>query len=563
MFSPSIFDARDILSFAPGANTSDTLIGGVHFNKTALDFWNYTLYTNGTLSNGSRCLLTFEPYTPALVFPNGTFLNSTSCYHPVYGIGTRAGVGIGFAIAFGLTLVAIMVNLNKHGSMYLPVEKRFVPIGRRWQWYWAIFVVGAALISLLTNVDVDRYYLPEIPIILNVFFWYLMQMGTMALVWEAVRHWGSWMERQFIDPNPFVLPQDDRRGMFEFWLPLVFYLFLWLNFFMIVPRNWGPIEHQRYPEQALTVAKPSSQDIRFKIGAFFLVVCLAITLVSLWHSIKHYCPRNRGFINRGLGLFRFTPARFMLLLPLAGCVVGYQILVTFSWANSPLNLRPNVLAMYLGGYAPSLLIIIINCIWGFATPNEDRALQAQRRARGEEINRELGISRKPAWWRPNDPGAERMRDRIARNVREVGGGRATAKTFAERNAQIVAESGPALNPDGEIVEMRSMGRSEQHPGMGSRMVIPVIPVGQGKSDRRKAERVQAAAAGLLFPGTSISVDRVKDLMKDGPPETDPPPYRDDASGRSGNSGDRVTRTNSTNSVSGPPQQVKSMLDIDG
>ncbi|KAH8903748.1 hypothetical protein BR93DRAFT_930901 [Coniochaeta sp. PMI_546] len=223
-----IFDARDVLQWTPGANVSDTLIGGVHFNKTALDFWNYTLYSNGTLSNGSWCILTFEPYTPALVFPNGSFVNVTWCYSPVNGIGTRASIGIGFAVAFGLTLISILVNLNKHGSIYLPVEKRFFPIGRRWQWYWGIFVCATALISLITNVDVDRYYLPELPIVLNVFFWYLMQMGTMALVWEAVRHWGSWMERQFIDPNPFILPQDDRRGKFEFWLPLVFYFFLWL-----------------------------------------------------------------------------------------------------------------------------------------------------------------------------------------------------------------------------------------------------------------------------------------------------------------------------------------------
>jgi hypothetical protein len=227
-FATGIFNAREVLPFAPGNNVSDTVIGGVHFNKTALDIWNYTLYSNGTLSNGSKCILTFEPYTPALVHPNGSFVNVTWCWHPVYSIGTRGGVGIGFAVAFGLTLLSILVNLNKHGSIFLPVEKRFYPIGRRWQWYWGIFVCATALISLLTNVDVDRYYLPELPIILNVFFWYLMQMGTVACVWEAVRHWGSWMERQFIDPNPFVLHQDDRRGRFEFFLPLVFYLFLWM-----------------------------------------------------------------------------------------------------------------------------------------------------------------------------------------------------------------------------------------------------------------------------------------------------------------------------------------------
>ena len=331
---------------------------------------------------------------------------------------------------------------------------------------------------------------------------------------------------------------------------------------MIVPRNWSAIMHQRYPEQSLTEARPSSQDGRFKAAAFCLVVCWLITAVSLWHSIKHYCPRNRGIVNRGLGLFRFTPPRFMLMLPLLAALVAYQALTTFSWPNTPLNVHPNILAMYLGGYAPSLLILWVNAVWGWATPNEDRALQAQRRARGEEINRELGLTRKPAWWRPNTGGDERMRDRIARNVREIGGGRATAKTFAERNAAIAAAT--PINPDnnddgGEVVEMRSMGRSDRHPGMGPRMVVPVGPP-RSRNERRRTEQVAAAAAQLLFPGTSISVDRVKELMQDGPPpEYKPPSYRDVA-GRPASVG-RSNSTATTDSLGASPVQVKSMLDI--
>ena len=223
-----VFDARGIIALPGGDNSSDTVIGNIHFNRTTLDHWNYTLYDNGTLSNGTWCLLTFQPYTPSLVLPNGTFVNVTWCWSPVNPIAERAKIGIGFAVAFAIGLALTLVCLNKHGRIYLPVEKRFWPIGRRWQWYWALFACAAALISLFTTIDVDRYYLPELPIILTSFFWFLMQMGAMAIVWEAVRHWGSWMERQFIDPDPFALPLDDRRSIIEFWVPLVFYLFLWL-----------------------------------------------------------------------------------------------------------------------------------------------------------------------------------------------------------------------------------------------------------------------------------------------------------------------------------------------
>ena len=225
----SVLNLRDVLPFPEGSNSSDTLFQGrTHLNLTTLEFWNYTLFDNGTISNNSWCFMTDPPYKIDQVLDNGTFINATSCYIPVRPIGTRSAIGVGFAVAFGICLVLVLVNLTRHGKRYLPVEKRFYPIGRRWQWYWAIFVCATALVGLFFGVDVDRYYIIELPIVITVFFWFLMQMGTTAIVWEAVRHWGSWMERQYIDPNPFVLHETDRRGMFEFWLPLFFYFWLWM-----------------------------------------------------------------------------------------------------------------------------------------------------------------------------------------------------------------------------------------------------------------------------------------------------------------------------------------------
>lgn len=155
-------------------------------------------------------------------------VNSTWCYLATEPSGARAHIGIGFGVAFALSLIFVLLNLTRHGKLYLPAEKRFYPIGRRWQWYWAIITCTTALIGLFTGIDVDRYRVVELPLVLNVFFWFLMNMASLALVWEAVRHWGSWMERQFIDPNPFVLQQTDKRGTFEFFVPLFFYLWWWL-----------------------------------------------------------------------------------------------------------------------------------------------------------------------------------------------------------------------------------------------------------------------------------------------------------------------------------------------
>lgn len=222
-----LLNVRELLPFPGGDNSSDTVIAGVHFNLTALNQWNYTYYSNGTFSNGSSCFLTFEPYAPKLL-ANGTFLNTTSCYSPIDPIRTRSALSIAFAVFFAFSIMFTFINLRKHGRLFLPSQKRFHPIGRRWSWYWMLFVAGCGMISGFTGVDVDRYYLPEIPIVLNSLFWLMMLPATMASVWESVRHWGSWQERQLIDPNPFVLSQDDRRGKTEFWMPLIFYMFAFL-----------------------------------------------------------------------------------------------------------------------------------------------------------------------------------------------------------------------------------------------------------------------------------------------------------------------------------------------
>lgn len=225
-----LFDAREIIDFPAGDpdNDTETIISGYRFNVSTLEEFGYQLYDNQTISNGSKCYLTFEPYNPIFLFTNGTFQNTTSCYSATEPIGTRGHVAIGVAAAFGIGLCLSITALAKHGRRYLPAERRFYPIGRRWQYYWACFTCAFALISLFTQIDIDRYYIQELPIILHCATWFIMCQGTIAMVWEAIRHWGSWQERQFVDPNHFVYNLNDRRAKIEFWLPMWCYLWIWM-----------------------------------------------------------------------------------------------------------------------------------------------------------------------------------------------------------------------------------------------------------------------------------------------------------------------------------------------
>jgi hypothetical protein len=549
MASSPTLNPRALIPFPDGANTTDTLISGRHFNLTTLLYWNYTLYNNDTISNGSWCQLTAPEHIADDVWPNGTFVNGTSCYIPLDPIGTRAGIGVGFAVAYGICLVLILVNLARHGKLYLPSEKRFYPIGRRWQWYWGSIVCATALISLFFGVDVDRFPLQEVPLIVNVFMWFLMQMATTALVWEAVRHWGSWMERQFIDPDPFVLQQTDRRGMFEFWLPMFFYFWLWMNFFMVIPRDWTPIMLQRAPEQTIDYAVPAATDVRFKIAGFILVICTCTIFVSLWHSVKHYEPLNKGLFDRVIGFLGYVPFRFVLEIPLLIALVGYQILCSFSFRLSPLNAEDtNVIAMYVGGYTPALLILIIQIADGFTRPNEDRELIRQRRERGAAINRDLGVQPKPAWWRrvKGDLPANTMADQVLRNVREIGGGRPTTR-HAERLAEQRAAGAAATENDN--IEMSHIRRTNSVASSTRRgdAPPPYSPY-SGKSDTRRTEHAMQAAAGLLFPNANREQAN-RGRYTDGEQE-----HRPSANDRSSSTGSGVSAT-------APPQQIRSMLDV--
>lgn len=223
----ALISARDALEFPRGDNNSDTFLDGTHLNLTTLKVWNYTYYSNKTLSNGSLCFVTFKPFSPFLL-DNGTFLNSTSCYSPIEPMKARSKIGLVFACLFATTVVFTLINLHKHGKPFLPTEMRFHPAGRKWQWYWMLAAGAFAMISSLEGVEVDRYYLPELPLVLSGIFWYLMLLAIMGAVWESARHWGAWQERRVEHLNPVLMQRGGQRSKFELYLPIIFYFCLWM-----------------------------------------------------------------------------------------------------------------------------------------------------------------------------------------------------------------------------------------------------------------------------------------------------------------------------------------------
>jgi hypothetical protein len=247
---------------------------------------------------------------------------------------------------------------------------------------------------------------------------------------------GSWQERQIVDRDPYTLPQDDTRAKTEFWLPLVFYLFAWLNFFMVIPRSWTAIEKQNTPEQKNNIAKPSATGVREKLGAIFAAFAWFVICFSLYHSLKHYKPRNAGIFNKINGFCRDCPSKLFITIVLLAVRVAYGIASAWMWDLSIFRDDVSIGWPFGLGYGPILLIIIVFEVAGIVEENEDKKLIAQRRERGMMYDHELGITKKPNWWRRNFADRYQSDDERLRNMTaNAPVGRAAARR-AENNIEM-------------------------------------------------------------------------------------------------------------------------------
>lgn len=310
---------------------------------------------------------------------------------------------------------------------------------------------------------------------------------------------------------------------------------------------------QRSPEMIQSVAKPSASDGRFRAAPFCLFIAWLTIIVSLAHSIKHTKRRRVGLVDSVVDALRVIPMRFYLIIPLALVMIAYQAFAAFNWDYSPLNVKGNVGAIYAGGYVPILLILYVQALYGFAAPNEDIELIRQRRVRGAEEDRELGIVNKPAWWRRtrHGPGPTSMRDIIRQNVNEVGGRR--------RQSQEAAQDSPPGEADGdvELVERTDQRREQSAP---SRLPPTGVPPYRGRSEARRVQRTMRDAASVLFPHSGATQAR-EEIEAQHAMEEPPPSYSESTGMMGASSETRGSNTTAVTASDQPPQQVRSMLDV--
>ena len=357
-------------------------------NTTLLDAfakWNYTLSpTNGTLSNGSNCILAFYPYfnDSALTISseNGTILSAAACDSPILAIGPRAGVSIAFAVLCIATIPLTFINLRKHGLALLPRTKRISQIGRRVQYYWLFLTAVTGGIAGFFGIDVDRDYQQGVALAVHGIFWAANGACLLASQWECVRNYGAHAEHVVRERNPSLTDHEIQQrfhGWFAYYAPIPFYLFALLYFLISAFSPWGAI-------MDLDAAAATSSSR--KAAAVFGLVAWAWTLI--WASIvAHTYP---SMVNLRLPTICLVVSLLMLLIRQVYIIVATCIYSASTYIPSTVALP------YFGvfGMLTTLLAICAIEVMGWRTENEDKDIIRAQKEVERERNEEVAALRK-------------------------------------------------------------------------------------------------------------------------------------------------------------------------
>lgn len=333
------------------------------YNQSTLDFFNYTIFSNGTVSNGSNCYLSFGQFHPIL-YSNGSWDNQTSCDYPVYSIKARGGVGMAWAVLLVVLIPLTLFNLRKHGRLYLEESRQFRRISRKGQWYWLFVLQALGAISGFFSIDIDRDYIQGSSLTSYGAIYSATLPVSLAVVWELTRHWSSFEERKIHDEDPFRFPPSKDRTRAHILMPIVFYLFAFLTFFLSVVRNWNKVSDYQ-PGSVI--------DPRWKAGGIFAIFA--------WLQIIAQIVITRIY---------YKVTRVPLVIPLVIFIdlvlVAFNLTYMWNYGYSPFNVTSSVVFVAIMGYLPIFALVVVVNIAGLARENDDQVLVHLRRIRDRETS---------------------------------------------------------------------------------------------------------------------------------------------------------------------------------
>jgi hypothetical protein len=249
--------------------------------------------------------------------------------------------------------------------------------------------------------------------------------------------------------------------------------------------------------------------------------------------MHYYKPRESGIWASISNFCLHCPTKLFLVILVLAVRVAYGIASAWIWDMSVMKYDGAPAWPYGAGYAPSVLIMVILIVAGLVEENEDKSLIKQRQERGRATDAELGITRKPAWWRKGGDGGYISDDQRLRNLAtEVGGGRATANRISQSIA---------------LGNMRS-SRGPESPTQGvSTGTVPMV----GLRDRSRSRPIDEDVGPFRDHSPASS---------DNAPMRPGLEHRRSSAVTDGTAGSGDTQMTGT-TLNAPQQKVRSMLDV--
>jgi hypothetical protein len=250
-----------------------------------------------------------------------------------------------------------------------------------------------------------------------------------------------------------------------------------------------------------------------------------VIVYCLKHNIQHYKPYGRGIRASIRNFCVNCPTKLFLCIIVLGARVAYGIASAWIWNISILKYDGAPGWPYGAGYAPSVLILIILIVAGLVEENEDKSLIKQRQERGRATDADLGITRKPTWWRKHNSSYLSDDQRLRNMVNEVGGGRTSMNRVSQDIAigDIRSSQGPVSSVEAittstvPVIRLRDRSRSKPRDAEEPfRDQIPVssngaAPVRPGLEHRRNSAVTDATTGSgdTQMTGTTLSYPQQK------------------------------------------------------
>jgi hypothetical protein len=256
---------------------------------------------------------------------------------------------------------------------------------------------------------------------------------------------------------------------------------------MIIPRPWTPLEKQNSISQQEDIAKPSGTDVRQKAGGIMAACAFLVICFSLHHSLKHYKPRASGLWNKINSFCHYCPTKIFLSLVVLAIRVAYAIASAWIWDISIFKYDVDIGWPFGLGFGSTIVIMVILEIFGAIEENEDRVILSQRRERGRDADRELGLVKKPNWWSKSQ-GDSHLNDeeRLKALATEVGGGRPTARN---------------ITANVELTNMNLRNRSRDTPRAANRSTDQSPSVDSMSGNRFTVSRTESDTSSTMSGAT--------------------------------------------------------------